>query len=75
MRIRLEYEAKGLIVPDEDITYDTEDAFAFNTKKGVMGFNRTYITWWRDRTEEWPNKEERLELDELFPDLSKLVKP
>lgn len=56
MRLRLEYEALGLIIPDESIHWDEEDSFAYDNGTTIVGYNRNVETFWRNCPEDdnWP---------------------
>lgn len=69
MRIRLELERdRNLVVPDEYVKWDKDDAFGYIVGDTIVGWNRNVETFWRERSEQWPNEQERLELDKLVND-------
>jgi len=52
MTLRQEYEQLGLVIPDEAILTDTEDAFSWRGRDGddtIYGVNRATFPFWRNR--------------------------
>lgn len=43
-------EHYGFTAPDEDVLWDTDDAFGFKTSNGtVCAFNKSEHIWWRSK--------------------------
>jgi len=57
MTLRQEYEQRGLIIPDDDILIDSEDAFSWRGRDGddtIYGITRATFTFWRNRPAQDP---------------------
>lgn len=54
MNLRKEYEALGIVIPDDRILTDSEDEFTYKSynKSGqlvIVGYNRNTEVFWRNR--------------------------
>ena len=52
-KLRQEYEALGLIIPDHHILTDEDDFFSYECYRngefwGISGIERCQFTWWRN---------------------------
>lgn len=61
MKYRKEIQERyGFTVPDEDVEWDTDDAFGFRSSNGtICAFNKCTFTWWRNKefwNEHHPNE-------------------